>query len=72
MNTSRATAKKHATSDMRDIQDNLEDLGDSISDLASDQYERAQDATVDAIRRNPFAAVALGFGFDFLFGLIRG
>ena len=72
MNTSRATAKKHATSDRRDIQDNLGDLGDSISNLASDQYERAQDATVVAIRRNPFAAVAIGFGFGFLFGLIRG
>jgi hypothetical protein len=67
MNTSRATAKKHAASDRRDIQDNLGDLGDSISNLASDQYERVQDATV-----NPFAAVAIGFGFGFLFGLIRG
>ena len=72
MNTGRATAKKHPTSDRRDIQDNLGDLGDSISNLASDQYERAQDATVDAIRRNPFAAVAMGFGLGFLFGVIRG
>jgi ElaB/YqjD/DUF883 family membrane-anchored ribosome-binding protein len=72
MNTNRTTAKKHATSERRDIQDNLGDLGDSISNLASDQYETAQDATVDAIRRNPFAAVAIGFGFGFLFGLIRG
>jgi ElaB/YqjD/DUF883 family membrane-anchored ribosome-binding protein len=72
MNTSRATAKKHATSDRRVMQDNLGDLGDSIANLASDQYERAQDAIVDTIRRNPFAAVAIGFGFGFLFGVIRG
>jgi len=71
MNTSRATAKKHATSDRRDIQDNLGDLGDSIANLASDQYERAQDAAVDAIRRNPFAAVAIGFAFGFLYGVVR-
>jgi ElaB/YqjD/DUF883 family membrane-anchored ribosome-binding protein len=54
------------------MQDNLGDLGDSIANLASDQYERAQDAAVDAIRRNPFAAVAMGFGLGFLFGVIRG
>jgi ElaB/YqjD/DUF883 family membrane-anchored ribosome-binding protein len=72
MNTSRATTKKHATSDRRAMQDNLGNLGDSIANLASDQYERAQDATVDAIRRNPFAAVAIGFGLGFLFGVIRG
>jgi ElaB/YqjD/DUF883 family membrane-anchored ribosome-binding protein len=72
MNTARATTKKHTNSDMRAMQDNLGDLGDSIANLASDQYERAQDAAVDAIRRNPFAAVAIGFGFGFLFGVIRG
>jgi ElaB/YqjD/DUF883 family membrane-anchored ribosome-binding protein len=72
MNTSRATTKKQATSDRRAMQDNLGNLGDSIANLASDQYERAQDATVDAIRRNPFAAVAIGFGLGFLFGVIRG
>jgi ElaB/YqjD/DUF883 family membrane-anchored ribosome-binding protein len=72
MNATRATTKKHTNSDMRAMQDNLGDLGDSISNLASDQYERAQDAAVDAIRRNPFAAVAIGFGVGFLFAVIRG
>jgi ElaB/YqjD/DUF883 family membrane-anchored ribosome-binding protein len=72
MNTARATTKKHTNSDTRAMQDNLGDLGDSIANLASDQYERAQDAAVGAIRRNPFAAVVIGFGFGFLFGVIRG
>ena len=72
MNTARAATKKHTNSDTRAMQDNLGDLGDSIANLASDQYERAQDAAVDAIRRNPFAAVVIGFGFGFLFGVIRG
>ena len=72
MNAARATTKKHTNSDTRAMQDNLGDLGDSIANLASDQYERAQDAAVDAIQRNPFAAVAIGFGFGFLFGVIRG
>jgi ElaB/YqjD/DUF883 family membrane-anchored ribosome-binding protein len=72
MNTARATTKKHTNSDTRAMQDNLVDLGDSISNLASDQYERAQDAAVDAIRRNPFAAVVIGFGVGFLFAVIRG
>jgi ElaB/YqjD/DUF883 family membrane-anchored ribosome-binding protein len=72
MNTDRATTKKHTNSDTRAMQDNLGDLGDSIANLASDQYERAQDAAVDAIRRNPFAAVAIGLGFGFLFGVLRG
>ena len=72
MNTARATAKKHQASDRRAVQDNLGDLGNSIANLASHQYEYAQDAAVDAIRRNPFAAIAIGFGFGFLFGVIRG
>ena len=72
MNATRTTTKKSQASDRRAMQDNLGDLGDSIANLASDQYERAQDAAVDAIRRNPFAAVAIGFGFGFLFSVIRG
>jgi ElaB/YqjD/DUF883 family membrane-anchored ribosome-binding protein len=70
MNTARATTRKHPKSDTRAMQDNLGDLGDSIAHLASDQYERAQDTAVDAIRRNPFAAVAIGFGVGFLFAVI--
>ncbi|MBK5197077.1 MAG: hypothetical protein JJE37_02210 [Methyloceanibacter sp.] len=65
MNTTRATTKKHPASDTRAMQDNLGDVGNSIANLASDQYERAHDAAGDAIRRNPFAAVAIGFGLGF-------
>ena len=68
MGTSKATARKRANSDTRAIQDNLGDLGDSIANLANYQY----DAAGDAIRRNPFAAISIGFGFGFLFGVIRG
>ena len=74
-----APTKKHTESDMQDIRESIEDLGDSVGDMASRQYERAQDAasdvlqdTGDAIRRNPFAAVAISFGVGFLFGLIKG
>ena len=72
MNANRTTTKKSQASDRRAMQDSLGDLGDNIANLASDQYERAQDAAVDAIQRNPFAAVAIGFGVGFLFSVIRG
>jgi hypothetical protein len=52
------------------MQDNLGDLGGGIANLANDQYERAHEAASDAIQRNPIAAI--GFGFGFLFGVVRG
>ena len=50
----------HQTSDVEDIRDNVEDIGKSVGDMATRQYERAHDTvsdalreTSDAIQRNP-------------------
>ena len=76
-----AQAKKPAykVSDVEDIRDNLQDLGSSVGDTATRQYERAQDTVSDALRetsgaiqRNPLAAIAVGLGLGFLFGLVSG
>jgi len=71
--------KKQAASDFQDIRDHLQDIGNSVGDMATHQYERAQDTISDAlqetgsvIQRNPLVAVAVGLGLGFLFGLISG
>ena len=77
-------AKKFAnqsdlSSDVREVRENIKDLGDSVGHMASRQYDRAQDAatdaiqeTGDAIQRNPLTAIGIGFGLGFLFGLAMG
>jgi ElaB/YqjD/DUF883 family membrane-anchored ribosome-binding protein len=67
------------SSDLQDIGEHIKDLGDSVGQMASQQYERAHDVTaeaiqgaVDAIRRNPLTAIGVGFGAGFLYGLIKG
>jgi ElaB/YqjD/DUF883 family membrane-anchored ribosome-binding protein len=78
-----AQAKKYTYkddgSDVQQVRDNIKDLGDSVGQIASRQYERAQDiatdtiqGTGDAIQRNPFAAIGIGLGVGFLFGLAMG
>jgi ElaB/YqjD/DUF883 family membrane-anchored ribosome-binding protein len=77
-------AKKFAnqsdlSSDVREVRENIKDLGDSVGHMASRQYDRAQDAatdaiqeTGDAIQRNPLTALGIGFGVGFVFGLAMG
>ena len=77
-------AKKFAnqndlSSDVHEVRENIENLGDSVGHMASRQYERAQDVatdaiqeTGDAIQRNPFTGIGIGFGVGFLFGLAMG
>jgi ElaB/YqjD/DUF883 family membrane-anchored ribosome-binding protein len=67
----------HHTSDVEDIRDNIQDLGNSVGDMATRQYERAQDTVSDALRetsgaiqRNPLAAIGIGLGLGFLVGLV--
>ena len=76
-----AQAKRfaHQTSDVEDIRDNIEDLGNSVGNLATRQYERAHDTvtdglrqTGDAIQRNPLTAIGIGLGLGFLVGLVTG
>ena len=74
-----AQAKRfaHQTSDIEDIRDNIQDLGNSIGDMATRQYQRAHDTVSDvraetsrAIQRNPLAAIGIGLGLGFLVGLV--
>ena len=76
-----AQAKKsaHKTSDVEDIRDNIQDLGNSVADMATREYERAHDTVSDALRetssaiqRNPLAAIGIGLGLGFLVGLVSG
>ena len=76
-----AQAKKSAykASDIEDIHHNIDELGSSVGEMATNQYERAHDAvmdgfrqTGDAIQRNPLTAIGIGVGLGFLFGLVTG
>ena len=69
----------YKSSDVEDIRDNIQDLGNSVGDMATRQYERAHDTVSDALRetsgaiqRNPLAAIGIGLGLGFLFGLVSG
>jgi ElaB/YqjD/DUF883 family membrane-anchored ribosome-binding protein len=83
----RATARKFAnqtdaadlSSDAQEVKENIRDLGNAVGNMASRQYGRAQDGATDAvhetegvIRRNPLAAIGIGLGLGFLFGLFKG
>lgn len=64
---------------MEDIRENMQDLGNSVGDMATRQYERAHDTVTDglrqsgdAIRRNPLTAIGIGLGVGFLFALVTG
>jgi len=67
------------SSDVQEVRESIKDLGDSVGHMASRQYERAQDVetdaiqeTGDAIQRNPFTGIGIGFGVGFLLGLAMG
>jgi ElaB/YqjD/DUF883 family membrane-anchored ribosome-binding protein len=73
------THQNHQSSDVQEIRDNIKDLGASVGDMATRQYERAQDAVSDtlqeagiSIRRNPLTAIGIGLGVGFLCGLVAG
>jgi uncharacterized protein YjbJ (UPF0337 family) len=58
------------------IRDDIQSLTSTVSRIANQQLGRAQDKAIDAatqaeeaIRRNPTSAVAMAFGFGFLFGV---
>jgi len=70
-----AKTAAYKSSDVEDIRDDIQDLGNSVGDMATRQYERAHvsDAlreTSGAIQRNPFAAIGIGLGVGFLVGLV--
>ena len=79
-----AQAKKfanqnHDSSDVQEIRDNIKDLGSSVGDMATRQYERAQGTVTDslqeagnAVRRNPLTAIGMGLGVGFVLGLVTG
>jgi hypothetical protein len=67
----------HQTLGVEDLRENVEDLGKSVGDMATRQYERAHDTvsdalreTSDAIQRNPLTAIGIGLGLGFLVGLV--
>ena len=58
------------------IRNDIQSLASTISRIANQQLGRAQDKAIDAatqaeeaIRRNPTSALAMAFGFGFLFGV---
>ena len=67
------------SSDVGGLRENMSDLGSSVGDMATRQYQRAQgmatdalDDTSHAIQRNPLTAMGLGLGVGFLFGFLLG
>jgi ElaB/YqjD/DUF883 family membrane-anchored ribosome-binding protein len=61
------------------IRENMSDLSSSAGNMASRQYQRAQDMATDAlddtshaIQRNPLTAMGIGLGVGFLFGFLLG
>lgn len=75
----KAASERHESSDAQDLRKNIQDIGNSIGDVATRQYERAHDTVSDAlqetgsaIQRNPMAAVGIGLGLGFLLGLVSG
>ena len=65
------------SSDADDLRESVSDLGSSVGDMATRQYQRAQDMATDAlddtslaIQRNPLTAIGIGLGVGFLLGII--
>ncbi len=65
------------SSDADDLRESVSDLADNVGDMATRQYERAQDMATDAlddtslaIQRNPYTAIGIGLGVGFLLGVI--
>ena len=67
------------SSDIGGIGENRSNLSSSAGNMASRQYQRAQDMATDAlddtshaIQRNPLTAMGIGLGVGFLFGFLLG
>ena len=67
------------SSDIGGIRENMSDLSSSAGNMATRQYQRAQDMATDAlddpshaIQRNPLTAMGIGLGVGFLFGFLLG
>ena len=67
------------SSDIGGFRENMSDLSSGASNMASRQYQRAQDMATDAledtshaIQRNPLTAMGIGLGVGFLFGFLLG
>ena len=67
------------SSDIGGIRENMSDLSSSAANMATRQYQRAQDMATDAlddtshaIQRNPLTAMGIGLGVGFLFGFLLG
>ena len=65
--------------DIGGIRENMSDLSSSAGNMASRQYQRAQDMATDAlddtshaIQRNPLTAMGIGLGVGFVFGFLLG
>ena len=65
------------SSDADDLRESVSDLGSSVGDMATRQYQHAQDMATDAlddtslaIQRNPLTAIGIGLGVGFLLGVI--
>jgi ElaB/YqjD/DUF883 family membrane-anchored ribosome-binding protein len=66
-------------SDLQKLKKNADDLTSTLGNVASRQYERAQDVakdtvhqTEEVIRRNPFSTILTALGLGFLLGLFKG
>ena len=53
------------------VRADVQRLTSSVSQLASSQVGQLQESMIQAIRRNPFAAIAIAAGVGFLYGVIR-
>jgi len=53
------------------VRADVQRLTSSVSRLASSQVGQLQESMIQAIRRNPFAAIAIAAGVGFLYGVIR-
>jgi ElaB/YqjD/DUF883 family membrane-anchored ribosome-binding protein len=73
-----AGKKAELASDLQELKKSAEDLTSTVGNVASRQYEHAQDVAKDTvhrseevIRRNPFSAILTALGLGFLLGLFR-
>jgi ElaB/YqjD/DUF883 family membrane-anchored ribosome-binding protein len=67
-----------ATDQIEAIRSDLQTLASTVSRIASEQLDRAQDKANDAanqaeaaIRQSPLSAIAIAFGLGFVFGIFR-
>jgi ElaB/YqjD/DUF883 family membrane-anchored ribosome-binding protein len=75
----RAHSPTKKSSDVGGLRENMSDLSSSVGDMATRQYQRAQDMATDAlddtshaIQQNPLTAMGIGLGVGFLFGFLLG